>query len=176
MWNNNALGLSGYGSDSTSESEKEESKLDIEFKEIKVCEKGNEEKKGEVKNEVPQHVNIQRVKSTAERLQELLPSQPEGPCDPTTQAKIDKFLQHKESGLSFTASLRSKKEFDNPYILEKVVEYFGIEEMQSNFDKDVFDPYGYDIADYYDNLTLALKKEQERKAMLRDNDPTSRWG
>ncbi|KAF0763955.1 hypothetical protein DYB25_008222 [Aphanomyces astaci] len=104
-----------------------------------------------------------------------LPDLPRARCDPAIQAKINKYLDHKERGLSFIGSLRSKKEFDNPYILARVVEYFGIEEVQSNFPKDVFDPYGYDLDDYSDKLAMALQKEQERVAMLVQQNPSLRW-
>jgi hypothetical protein len=37
-------------------------------------------------------------------------------------------------------SIRSNKEFGNPYILNKVVEHFNIDQFGTNFPKEVFDP------------------------------------
>ncbi|OQR83785.1 hypothetical protein ACHHYP_14274 [Achlya hypogyna] len=104
-----------------------------------------------------------------------LPPLPTTKCRSATQAKINKYLEHTKRGLSFTASLRSKKEFDNPYILEKVVDYFDIEEMQSNLDKAKFNPYGYHIGDNYNRLALALRNEEEAIAQAVALNPALRW-
>ncbi|KDO30357.1 hypothetical protein SPRG_05068 [Saprolegnia parasitica CBS 223.65] len=104
-----------------------------------------------------------------------LPPLPAGTCRPATQAKVDQYIAHTQRGLSFTASLRSKKEFDNPYILEKVVDYFSIEEMQSNLDKAKFNPYGYHVGDNYNRLALALRSEQEAFAQQCELNPALRF-
>lgn len=54
--------------------------------------------------------------------------------DDETQQRIERFLRvQRERGQDFQTTLQDKKEVRNPYILEKVVEYFGIDELQSNF-------------------------------------------
>ncbi|KAI9989520.1 hypothetical protein PInf_019803 [Phytophthora infestans] len=64
--------------------------------------------------------------------------------DNETQQRIEKFLRvQRERGQDFQTTLQDKKEVRNPYILEKVVEYFGIDELQSNFPPDVFTPMAY---------------------------------
>ncbi|KAF0686192.1 Aste57867_21978 [Aphanomyces stellatus] len=178
----NALGLVAYGSDSDSESDVEPQLTSVPPPKATNTETAAIGVIGDVvaieDEAVPFKDSLEGA--TPPRLPmdtslPPLPDLPAAPCDPATQAKIDKYLEHTERGLSFIASLRSKKEFDNPYILAKVVEYFGIEEMQSNFPKDSFDPYGYDLDDYTDKLTMAVAREQERRAMLVQQNPALRW-
>ncbi|CAK4082875.1 unnamed protein product [Aphanomyces euteiches] len=168
MWN--PLGVAGYGSDSDSDSEPELANVSAPSKPIEQAD--NTTKHEDLPSSAPVPTPVEPIKQT-NRL--TLPDLPRKPCAPATQAKIDKYLEHTERGLSFIGSLRDKKEFDNPYILAKVVDYFGIEEMQSNFPKEVYDPYGYNLDDYYDKLNMALQKEQERRAMLVQQNPALRW-
>ncbi|OQR87298.1 hypothetical protein THRCLA_10472 [Thraustotheca clavata] len=162
----NPLGVADYGSDSEmSQEAPEDVKMvatEEERNEIAVKVK-NGERKSE-KNEVVEIIQLPE-----------LPPVAKGMCSKATQAKVDKYLAHTERGLSFTSSLRSKKEFDNPYILEKVVNYFDIEEMQSNLDKTKFNPYGYHVGDNYNRLALAVKNKQEELAQIYAGNPALRW-
>ncbi|KAG7389596.1 SAP30-binding protein [Phytophthora pseudosyringae] len=82
-----------------------------------------------------------------------------------TQQRIERFLRvQRERGQDFQTTLQGKKEVRNPYILEKVVEYFGIDELQSNFSPDVFDPHGMPLHEYADALALEQKKRADARA------------
>ncbi|CAH0475729.1 unnamed protein product [Peronospora belbahrii] len=85
--------------------------------------------------------------------------------DNETQQRIERFLcvQH-ERGQDFQTTLQDKKEVRNPYILEKVVEYFGIDELQSNFSPNKFDPHGLPLHEYADALSLEQKKRADKRA------------
>ncbi|KAL4087315.1 hypothetical protein PRIC1_013209 [Phytophthora ramorum] len=84
--------------------------------------------------------------------------------DNETQQRIERFLrvQH-DRGQDFQTTLQDKKEVRNPYILEKVVEYFGIDELQSNFSPEVFDPHGLPLHEYADALALEQKKRADAR-------------
>ncbi|ETW04847.1 hypothetical protein H310_03970 [Aphanomyces invadans] len=174
----NPLGVAGYGSDS-SDSETEKDQIDSDVPLPTAESTGAEVSSEAFKAGPPGVTNL--VPPTYEDGSPDVPALPDLPdlprarCDPTLQAKINKYLEHKERGMSFIESLRNKKEFDNPYILAKVVEYFSIEEMQTNFPKDVFDPYGYDLGDYMEKLSMEVQKEQERRGMLVQQNPSLRW-
>ncbi|KAF1775563.1 SAP30-binding protein [Phytophthora cactorum] len=85
--------------------------------------------------------------------------------DSETQQRIERFLRvQRERGQDFQTTLQDKKEVRNPYILEKVVEYFGIDELQSNFSPDVFDPHGLPLHEYADALALEQKKRADARA------------
>lgn len=100
---------------------------------------------------------------------EGLPSEPPGTVDPQVQARIARFLQlQRQQGdssnvTSFQQNLQSKKEVANPSILHKVVEYFGIDELHTNFSPQVFDPYGLPLHEYTESITLEQKKRHEAK-------------
>ncbi|KAG6609548.1 Transcriptional regulator [Phytophthora cinnamomi] len=85
--------------------------------------------------------------------------------DDETQQRIERFLRvQRERGQDFQTTLQDKKEVRNPYILEKVVEYFGIDELQSNFSPDVFDPHGLPLHEFADALALEQKKRADARA------------
>ncbi|CAH0485542.1 unnamed protein product [Peronospora farinosa] len=86
-------------------------------------------------------------------------------ADNETQQRIERFLrvQH-ERGQDFQTTLQDKKEVRNPYILEKVVEYFGINELQSNFPPNKFDPHGLPLHEYVDVLAMEQKKRADVRA------------
>lgn len=85
--------------------------------------------------------------------------------DNETQQRIEKFLRvQRERGQDFQTTLQDKKEVRNPYILEKVVEYFGIDELQSNFPPDVFNPHGLPLHEFADVLALEQKKRADARA------------
>lgn len=77
---------------------------------------------------------------------------------PKAAEKVATFLNYRRKGHHFMTNLKGKKDFKNPYILDKVVDYFRIDDIQSNFNKRVFDPQSYSMELFYDNLALAQKK------------------
>lgn len=52
--------------------------------------------------------------------------------------------------------LRRKREYTNPYFLQKMVEMYKIDPLGTCFHKDVFDPCGLNPADYYDKYAPNL--------------------
>uniref|UniRef100_A0AAV1V4R9 SAP30-binding protein n=1 Tax=Peronospora matthiolae TaxID=2874970 RepID=A0AAV1V4R9_9STRA len=86
-------------------------------------------------------------------------------ADNVTQQRIERFLRmQRERGQDFQTTLQDKKEVRNPYILEKVIEYFGIDELRSNFPKDKFDPHGLPLHEYVDVLAVEQKKRTNARA------------
>ncbi|KAJ0411480.1 hypothetical protein ATCC90586_008529 [Pythium insidiosum] len=107
-----------------------------------------------------------------------LPAEPPGAAAPEVQARIARFLDMQRVSSSqdqcaiprFQTSLQSKKEVANPYILDKVVAYFGIDELHSNFSRDVFDPHGLALHEFSDHLVM----EQKRRADERQQQQLAR--
>jgi hypothetical protein len=82
-----------------------------------------------------------------------------------TQQRIERFMRlQRKRGQDFQTTLQDKKEVRNPYILEKVVEYFSIDELQSNFPHEVFDPHGLPLHEFADALALEQKKRADARA------------
>ena len=51
--------------------------------------------------------------------------------------------------LFFLQNIRSNKNFGNPYIFGKAVEHFQIDEIGSNYPRDIFDPHGYTEVNFF---------------------------
>lgn len=69
------------------------------------------------------------------------------------QEKIIKFLLlKKKTNRSFNSEVRNRKEYRNPDFLTHAVTYQNIDEIGSCFSIDVFNPHGYDKADFYDEI------------------------
>lgn len=99
-----------------------------------------------------------------------VPAEPVGPANEQTQARIAQFIERQETKATdkapnkFQQSLLEKKDVRNPYILEKIVDYFGIDELQSNFPTHVFDPHGLPSQDFTDALALEQKRRADEYA------------
>eukprot|EP01105_Mastigella_eilhardi_P021102 TRINITY_DN507_c0_g1_i5.p1 TRINITY_DN507_c0_g1~~TRINITY_DN507_c0_g1_i5.p1 ORF type:complete len:320 (+),score=109.17 TRINITY_DN507_c0_g1_i5:31-960(+) len=86
------------------------------------------------------------------------PALPQLPQEPTTDAdkrlvaKLEKYWTLRRQGTSINASLRQSQAFNNPDILEKLIDFVGIDEIGSNYPTDIFNPHGFEECDFYDGL------------------------
>ncbi|KAL4648064.1 SAP30-binding protein isoform X1 [Arapaima gigas] len=86
-----------------------------------------------------------------------IPPEPLGRCSSHLQEKIQKLYERKLHGDFDTNShIQKKKEFRNPSIYEKLIQYCGIDELGTNYPKDMFDPHGWSEDSYYEALGTAL--------------------
>uniref|UniRef100_A0A8C7XQY9 SAP30 binding protein n=1 Tax=Oryzias sinensis TaxID=183150 RepID=A0A8C7XQY9_9TELE len=58
--------------------------------------------------------------------------------------------------------IQKKKEFRNPSIYEKLIQFCAIDELGMNYPKDVFDPHGWSEDSYYEALAKAQKVEMDK--------------
>jgi hypothetical protein len=101
-----------------------------------------------------------------------LPPEPEGECPPELQQRVIDFLSaYAEAGTGgiggrtgFTENLKQKKDFGNPELLQRVIEVFGIDQHSSNYPPHLFDPQGYALEDYIDQIR-ALQRQLEMEAI-----------
>ncbi|KAG2591816.1 hypothetical protein PVAP13_5NG506700 [Panicum virgatum] len=108
---------------------------------------------------------------TDDPLSRFLPPPVTRKCSAALQQKINRFLAYKRAGKSFNAEVRNRKDYRNPDFLQHAVRYQEIDQIGTCFSKDVFDPYGYDKADYYDEIEADMKRELERKEQERKKSP-----
>ncbi|XP_074278816.1 uncharacterized protein LOC141602427 [Silene latifolia] len=94
-------------------------------------------------------------------LDKFLPPPPQEKCSDELQEKINKFLAYKRQGKSFNVEVRNRKDYRNPDFLRHAVRYQDIDEIGSCFNKDVFDPHGYDDSDFYDAIEAAIIRERQ---------------
>ncbi|XP_036614307.1 SAP30-binding protein-like [Trichosurus vulpecula] len=87
-----------------------------------------------------------------------IPPEPPGRCSDHLQDKIQKLYDWKiKEGMDMNYIIQSKKEFKNPRIYEKLIQYCSIDEIGSNHPKELFDPYGWSEDSYYEALAKAQK-------------------
>eukprot|EP00252_Welwitschia_mirabilis_P024800 TRINITY_DN748_c0_g1_i1.p1 TRINITY_DN748_c0_g1~~TRINITY_DN748_c0_g1_i1.p1 ORF type:complete len:424 (+),score=134.28 TRINITY_DN748_c0_g1_i1:305-1576(+) len=98
-----------------------------------------------------------------DHLADFLPPPPTTKCSEDLQNKFNKYLSLKNAGRSFNDELRNSKGYRNPDFLLRAVKYQEIDQIGSCFRKEIFDPHGYDMSDYYDALASELKREFERR-------------
>ena len=96
---------------------------------------------------------------------------------PEVEARFESYWASTcQTGRNFTGSLRARAEFNNPYILDRVVASFGIDEHGSNFPRvaagggarrRAFHPSEYEAEDFYQILQIQQARgEGERAARL----------
>uniref|UniRef100_A0A673MEE9 SAP30-binding protein-like n=1 Tax=Sinocyclocheilus rhinocerous TaxID=307959 RepID=A0A673MEE9_9TELE len=92
-----------------------------------------------------------------------IPPEPPGRCSSHLQEKIFKLYERKLHGYFDTNShIQKKKEFRNPSIYEKLIQFCGIDELGTNYPKDMFDPHGWSEDSYYEALAKAQKVEMDK--------------
>uniref|UniRef100_A0A3Q4APD5 Uncharacterized protein n=1 Tax=Mola mola TaxID=94237 RepID=A0A3Q4APD5_MOLML len=92
-----------------------------------------------------------------------IPPDPPGRCSSQLQDKIHKLYERKLHGDFDTNShIQKKKEFRNPSIYEKLIQFCSIDELGTNYPKDMFDPHGWSEDSYYEALAKAQKVEMDK--------------
>nr|AAH48030.1 SAP30 binding protein [Danio rerio]AAI64075.1 Sap30bp protein [Danio rerio] len=92
-----------------------------------------------------------------------IPPEPPGRCSSHLQEKIFKLYERKLQGDFDTNShIQKKKEFRNPSIYEKLIQFCDIDELGTNYPKDMFDPHGWSEDSYYEALAKAQKVEMDK--------------
>lgn len=95
-----------------------------------------------------------------------VPPAPDVRADPAVQERIAAILSaQRERGEDFQTGLQARKEVRNPYILDKVVAYFAIDELASNFDPRVFDPHALPLHEFVDALALEHKRREDVRVL-----------
>ncbi|XP_023692608.1 SAP30-binding protein isoform X1 [Paramormyrops kingsleyae] len=92
-----------------------------------------------------------------------IPPEPPGRCSSHLQEKIQKLYERKLHGdFDTNRHIQNKKEFRNPSIYEKLIQFCGIDELGTNYPKDMFDPHGWSEDSYYEALAKAQKIEMDK--------------
>ncbi|XP_017740172.1 PREDICTED: SAP30-binding protein isoform X8 [Rhinopithecus bieti] len=109
------------------------------------------------------------VTSFSERVRNMspdeikIPPEPPGRCSNHLQDKIQKLYERKiKEGMDMNYIIQRKKEFRNPSIYEKLIQFCAIDELGTNYPKDMFDPHGWSEDSYYEALAKAQKVEMDK--------------
>lgn len=94
-----------------------------------------------------------------------LPPEPKGRCSPTVQNKIsdmDKRVK-RDRRININRSIQEKKEFRNPSIYEKLIEYINIDEKGTNYPPEIYNPKLWGKDSFYDELARIQKVEMDKR-------------
>lgn len=128
-------------------------------------ETGEIKEQSELEKRDPQEL----VASFSERVRNMspddikIPPEPPGRCSNHLQEKIHKLYERKlKEGTDMNQIIQKKKEFRNPSIYEKLIQFCSIDELGTNYPKDMFDPHGWSEDSYYEALAKAQKIEMDK--------------
>lgn len=69
-----------------------------------------------------------------------LPAEPKGKCPQDLQDKITNMYEKMKSGMDMNKLIQERKEFRNPSIYEKLIQYCDIDELGTNYQPEIYDP------------------------------------
>eukprot|EP00747_Dinoflagellata_sp_TGD_P162762 gnl/TRDRNA2_/TRDRNA2_180730_c0_seq1.p1 gnl/TRDRNA2_/TRDRNA2_180730_c0~~gnl/TRDRNA2_/TRDRNA2_180730_c0_seq1.p1 ORF type:complete len:238 (+),score=56.30 gnl/TRDRNA2_/TRDRNA2_180730_c0_seq1:39-752(+) len=97
----------------------------------------------------------------------LIPPSPPGEPDTELTARVRQLHDLKARGKNIREHLAGSRDYSNPYILERIIKVFEIDEHCSNYPKELFDPakIAEHPSDYYDAPACErppLPKRQKR--------------
>ncbi|XP_033216882.1 SAP30-binding protein [Belonocnema kinseyi] len=93
----------------------------------------------------------------------IIPPEPSGVCPSELQEKITTLFRKMESGgLDMNKVIQQRKDFRNPSIYEKLIQYCKIDELGSNYPPERFDPLKWGKDSYYEELAKVQKVEMEK--------------
>uniref|UniRef100_A0A182QYE4 SAP30-binding protein n=1 Tax=Anopheles farauti TaxID=69004 RepID=A0A182QYE4_9DIPT len=92
-----------------------------------------------------------------------LPPEPKGKCSQELQDKIAALYERmKNSNMDTNRIIQERKEFRNPSIYEKLIHFCDINELGTNYQPEIFDPFQWGKESYYEELAKAQKIEMEK--------------
>jgi len=92
-----------------------------------------------------------------------LPAEPKGKCPQDLQDKITNMYEKMKSGMDMNKAIQERKEFRNPSIYEKLIQYCDIDELATNYQPEIYDPLQWGKESYFEELAKVQKTEMERR-------------
>lgn len=93
-----------------------------------------------------------------------LPPEPKGKCAPELQEKINNLYEKmKNSSMDMNKIIQERKEFRNPSIYEKLIQFCDINELGTNYPPEIYDPLQWGKESFYEELAKAQKAEMDKR-------------
>ncbi|XP_059048787.1 SAP30-binding protein [Achroia grisella] len=93
-----------------------------------------------------------------------IPPEPAGKCPKELQETIARYYSRMlNEGLDMNKMIQDKKNFRNPSIYEKLIQYCDINELDTNYPPEIYDPLKWGKESYYDELARVQKVEMDRR-------------
>ncbi|XP_055626305.1 SAP30-binding protein [Toxorhynchites rutilus septentrionalis] len=92
-----------------------------------------------------------------------LPPETKGKCSLELQEKIATLYEKmRNSNMDTNKIIQERKEFRNPSIYEKLIQFCNINEFGTNYSPEIFDPSQWGKESFYEELAKAQKVEMEK--------------
>ncbi|RZC40318.1 SAP30-binding protein [Asbolus verrucosus] len=93
-----------------------------------------------------------------------IPPEPPGHCSIDLQDKIAKLYEKMQNQqLDMNALIQKRKDFRNPSIYEKLIQFCAINELGTNYPPTIYDPLKWDKESYYEELAKVQKVEMDKR-------------
>lgn len=92
-----------------------------------------------------------------------LPPEPTGRVSPKMLEKVSRLHERMEAGLDMNMLIQNRKEFRNPSIYEKLIQFCGINELGTNYPAKVYDPLKWGKESFYEELARVQKTEMDKR-------------
>ncbi|XP_072045031.1 SAP30-binding protein-like [Amphiura filiformis] len=89
-----------------------------------------------------------------------LPPEPKGRCSKQLQEKIIRCYRKYDN---MNPKIQNNKEFRNPSIYEKLISYLSIDQLGTNYPKEMYDPHVWEESSYYEALSKAQKEDMAKR-------------
>lgn len=93
-----------------------------------------------------------------------IPPEPSGKCPKELQENIAKFYNRMiNEGIDMNKIIQDRKNFRNPSIYEKLIQFCDINELDTNYPPEIYDPLRWGKESYSDELARVQKVEMDRR-------------
>lgn len=93
-----------------------------------------------------------------------IPPEPPGKCSAELQEKISHLYQKMiHDGKDMNKVIQDRKSFRNPSIYEKLIQFCNINELDTNYPPEIYDPLRWGKESYYEELAKSQKTEMDRR-------------
>uniref|UniRef100_A0A1I8NTW2 SAP30-binding protein n=1 Tax=Stomoxys calcitrans TaxID=35570 RepID=A0A1I8NTW2_STOCA len=93
-----------------------------------------------------------------------LPPEPKGKPLPELTDKINQLYEKMETNnMDMNRIIQQRKEFRNPSIYEKLIQFCDINEFGTNYPPEIYDPLQWGVESFYEELALVQKNEMVKR-------------
>lgn len=101
-----------------------------------------------------------------------LPPEPKGKCSEKLQEKIiTHYEKMRTTGIDMNKIIQERKEFRNPSIYEKLIQFCDINELGTNYPAELYDPFRFGKESYYEELAKIQKIEMDKLEKTKKDTP-----
>lgn len=96
--------------------------------------------------------------------EDILPPEPQGRCSKELQDKIARLHEKMEKeDMDMNYLIQKRKDFRNPSIYEKLLQFCNINESGTNYPPHLYDPLRWGKESYYEELGRLQKEDMEKR-------------